>query len=231
MTEIHVSFEKMSDLIDEDLPVQEKEAVLFHLDSCPECRKEMIRLRSTVDLCVEFGESEFDLDGLCDRVVGRVRFRRRARMVMKFAPAAAAAVVLFAGYTLFFPDQDRIPPGGDVAVVEKESYNPVTIDTPRPVNDVEQVIGILRDGNATITNVSDLYVEGKIPVEKFERLRRHLGFRQVAFSVMDERPSPGVGIMPSYMEEVGSDNGFGGNRFSYGNGNTGGRYIRFRVFR
>jgi hypothetical protein len=224
----HVPFEKLSDLIDDELLVQEKEAVLLHMKECPECRIEMLRLKGTVDMCGNLGTIRADFTGLSRRVVGRVRFRRTARSFVRFAPAAAAAVVLISGYAIFFGGTDK--PETETAVTRgEERLENVAIDTPRPVDDVEEVIGILRDNNATITSVSDLYVEGKISVEQFERLRRHLGFRQVAFSVTNEPPAQGVNIMPSYMEEVGSNGAFGQNMVMYRN--TGERFVRFRVFR
>jgi hypothetical protein len=225
----HVPFEKLSDLIDDELAFEEKESVLLHVKECSDCRIELLRLKGTVGLCGDLGTITADFSGLSRRVVGRVRFRRTARSFVRFAPAAAAAVVLVSGYAMFFGGTDT-PEAGNVVSRGEERVENVAIDTPRPVDDVEEVIGILRDNKATITNVSDLYVEGKISVEQFERLRRHLGFRQVAFSVTNEAPAQGVNVMPSYMEEVGSDGGFGPNRIMY-RSNTGERFVRFRVFR
>ncbi|MBN1532169.1 MAG: zf-HC2 domain-containing protein [Spirochaetes bacterium] len=229
MTTSHVPFETLSDLIDDELSAREKELVLLHVNECADCRAELLRLRGTVELCGDLAAIRADFSGLSRRVVGRARFRRTVRSFVRFAPAAAAAVVLISSYAIFYDGSEQQE--ADTAVTrEQERIENVAIETPRPVDDVEEVIGILRDNNATITNVSDLYVEGKISVEQFERLRRHLGFRQVAFSVTNEAPAQGVNIMPSYMEEVGSDGGFGQTAPIY-RATTGERYVRFRVFR
>ena len=224
----HVPFEKLSDLLDNDCTSAEREDILRHLDFCPDCRQEYQRLKNTLEMCSDLASVRFDYSDLMRRIDRKARFRRISKLLLRVGPAAAASIILLFSFALY--EGGHLNDGGasysPQQVAEKEASAP---SAPESSSDVEQVIGILRDNNATILNVSDMYVEGKISLSQFEKLRRDLGFRRVTYGIISEASPQVHGIMKSNIEEVVSQDGFGNGNFMYQK--TGENYMRFKVFR
>lgn len=228
----HISSEMMSDLLDNDLALSEREASERHIHDCPECRREFQRLKGTLEFCTGLATMDFSYPDINRAVMRKFRIRRLSRQVLRVGPAAAASVIILFGFALYEggyigSHEEPIP------IAETTSQNryqgngnaPVSVTT----DDVEQVIGILRDNNATVLNVSDIYVEGKVPLSQFDQLRRNLGFRRVTYAVIDEAITQGKDLMPSNIEEVNSQDTTDGGQYIYRK--TGEPYMHFKVFR
>ena len=109
----HESRERMSELLDEVLPAQECALVEAHLADCPECRRELDRLRATVSLLQRVEPVRAPV-GFVDRVMAAVRpvpwYRRLAAWIFLplsvKLPAEAAAMALVAILAVFLFQRD-----------------------------------------------------------------------------------------------------------------------------
>jgi len=109
----HDSRERLSELLDEVLPVPERAEVEAHLVDCPECRRELERLRATVSL-LQRVEPVRAPAGFVDRVMAAVRpvpwYRRLATWIFLplsiKLPAEAAAMALVAILAVYLFQRD-----------------------------------------------------------------------------------------------------------------------------
>ncbi len=104
----HDARDRLSDFLDEALGPPELAEVRAHLEGCPECQRELERLRATVSLLARVERSRAPL-GFVDRVMAAARpvpwYRRLGRLLflplgMKL-PAEAAAMVMIAVLGVF----------------------------------------------------------------------------------------------------------------------------------
>jgi len=122
----HETRERLSELLDEALAVSERAQVSAHLDGCPDCRRELDRLRATVSLLSSVERPRAPV-GFVDRVTAaasRLPWHRRLsrRLFLPLSiklPAEAAAVLVIAilGVYLF----QRTPELRDAARPELQS--------------------------------------------------------------------------------------------------------------
>ena len=125
----HETRERLSDLLDEFLAAPERAEVGAHLDGCPDCRRELDRLRATVSLLSRVERPRAPV-GFVDRVTAAARpvpwYQRlghRLFLPMNIKlPAQAAAMLLIAvlGVYLF----QRTPEWRDAARPELQSPAP-----------------------------------------------------------------------------------------------------------
>jgi len=109
----HESRERLSELLDEVLPARELALVDAHLADCPECRRELERLRATVSL-LQRVEPVRAPAGFVDRVMAAVRpvpwYRRLAAWIFLplsiKLPAEAAAMALVAILAVYLFQRD-----------------------------------------------------------------------------------------------------------------------------
>src|SRR5216684_3490990 len=109
----HESRERLSELLDEVLPAPERAEVDAHLADCPECRRELERLRATVSL-LQRVEPVRAPAGFVDRVMAAVRpvpwYRRLAAWIflplLIKLPAEAAAMALVAILAVYLFQRD-----------------------------------------------------------------------------------------------------------------------------
>jgi anti-sigma factor RsiW len=107
------SRERLSELLDEVLPARERALVEAHLADCPECRRELERLRATVSL-LQRVEPVRAPAGFVDRVMAGVRpvpwYRRLAAWIFLplsiKLPAEAAAMALVAILAVYLFQRD-----------------------------------------------------------------------------------------------------------------------------
>jgi anti-sigma factor RsiW len=107
------SRERLSELLDEVLPASERAEVDAHLADCPECRRELERLRATVSL-LQRVEPVRAPAGFVDRVMAGVRpvpwYRRLAAWIFLplsiKLPAEAAAMALVAILAVYLFQRD-----------------------------------------------------------------------------------------------------------------------------
>jgi hypothetical protein len=220
MTTGHISFQKMSDLYDSDFHEQEdRDALLKHIMSCGECGCEYTRLGKTLELMKRFSRHSFPPDFLRHKTMKKIKFNRKKRLILKSAPAIAASVLIVAGVSLFY---SGIFTGGTISVQAGKSLN-------ASLNDTEQVIDIFRKHNATISDITDSYIEGTVPIATFNNLCKDLGYRKVAYLIGGGSGEP-ARDWGNALEEVSAgdvrawepqDHEKGGSK----------RLINFRVFR
>ncbi len=219
-----LDFSQLSDLFDDDIStVEEKEAMLNHIDLCPKCREEYDRLKHTMELCHEYSTcGDLACRDLAFDIIRRARRKKRNRLLWKTLPAAAAAILIV--LSLGLVDNNIFSSGDEVVVAETVPEESLT--------DNQQVVNIIRDHNAEIVKISDLYIEGRVPYENFNTLRRNLGFRKVAYQMeqgqtVTDKPR----VWRENLEEVGS---MPDSPFSLPFEETApetDRYVVFRVYR
>ena len=109
----HETRERLSELLDEALAARERADVDAHLAGCPECRRELERLRATVSLLARV-EPVRAPAGFVDRVMAAVRpvpwYRRLAAWIFLplsiKLPAEAAAMALIAIMAVYLFQRD-----------------------------------------------------------------------------------------------------------------------------
>ena len=217
----HVTFNQMSELYDNDIPDGDVRARLMtHIEKCPDCGCEYGRLGKTLQICKDYSCQPFSLDGLSARTMKKIRWNSRKKLFYKSLPAVAASVLIIAGIGIFNP-----------GVFNPPSRSFVTeLGAKRSLSDSEKVIDIIRRHRATISDVTEHYVEGRVPYSSFEKLRQDLGSRKVQFMIVDDADVKPGGDWNSVIEEVGAGDIVEGEP---GGSNTGApqRHIMFRVFR
>lgn len=122
----HETRERLSSLLDEALDAPERLAVETHLDGCPECRRELDRLRATVSLLSRVERPRAPV-GFVDRVVAAVQpvpwYRRLGRRLFLplniKLPAHAAAMLVVAVVGVYL--LQRTPELRDAARPEREA--------------------------------------------------------------------------------------------------------------
>ncbi|HEV2054919.1 MAG TPA: anti-sigma factor [Methylomirabilota bacterium] len=122
----HETRERLSDLLDEALAAPERAEVGVHLDGCPDCRRELDRLRATVSLLSRVERPRAPV-GFVDRVIAAARpvpwYQRLGRrfflpLNIKL-PAQAAAMLLIAVLGVYL--LQRTPELRDAARPELQS--------------------------------------------------------------------------------------------------------------
>jgi hypothetical protein len=220
MTGNHVSFEMMSDLFDGLVDgAEERELLRAHIKSCPVCSLEYGRLEKTVRLCrlavkAPDAPADFSL-----RTLARIKRKGRTGQYLRSLPAIAASLLIIVGFALFGTGPRDVAVIGDGA-------------TRGSRHESERVLDIIRKHNATISQVTEAYVEGTVPAATFEDMRRSLGQRRVAYMPAGDADLALGEHWGNAVEEVGLGEGQTGRVWAplRDHGSPGG-LIRFRVYR
>ena len=228
MKEIHISFDKLSDLCDNTFAAEEdREMILRHLNSCPICRLEYDCLRRTICLLAELREEQFNLTGLSRRTITIIQSRRRRTVIYHRLPSIAATVAIIAGAAIFTMDSTHHPRSG-------MTYSAMTNSAPQKViTDAEQVVRFIRDNRGRILSMSELFIEGEVSPENFRNLRNQLGSRKVVYALV----SASTGLRQSMDTDAWMDNNnieavSSGNLPDYSSpSGESVASVRFRVFR
>lgn len=224
MSTHHISFEKLSQLYDNDAQiVKERDYLLSHIASCSECGLEYRRLGKTLELCKNYAAVSFSLSHLSDATLQKYKIVRRKKLIYKSMPAIAASVIMIVGIGLV---STGVITTGSRSIIADSSVK-------KSFSDSERVIDIIRNHKAAISQVTDQYVEGTVPLSNFDALRRQLGFRRVAYMLVEETEPEADIHWGSAIEEVGLADGQSSRDIEtlYQNSGHGKKYIRFRVFR
>ena len=216
----HIPFEKLSDLYDDEIDSREEKASLMrHLDSCKACSLEYKRLGKALSLCRGVAAVRFPLEGMSRQTITKIKSSRRRRQILKSMPAMAASILIIAGIGLFNAGIIGVHDRSDIAAgLSRRSYS-----------ESEKVIDIIRGHKASIALVTDEYVEGTVPVNSFNGLRKSLGSRKVAYMLVEETGKDAGASWGGPIEQVGLEEGpiaIDGARDGDGK-----KYVRFRVFR
>ncbi len=212
----HIPFEKLSDLYDDEIDSKEEKASLtHHLKSCTACALEYERLEKTLNLCRDVAAAHFPLEQMSRQTITKIKSSRKRRQILKSMPAMAASILVIAGIGLFNAGIIGVHDRADIAAgVSRRSYS-----------ESEKVIDIIRSHKAAIALVTDEYVEGTVPANTFNDLRKSLGSRKVAYMLVEETGRDAGASWGGPIEQVGLEDGA---VFVEG---TGKKYVRFRVFR
>ena len=102
MSDNHITFEKMSDLYDNEISTREEmELILGHIENCEHCNDEYKRLKKTVNILSSMKNIKYDLNDLPEKTTAFVKWKRKKKTVRKvFYPVAASVLFLF-GIGLF----------------------------------------------------------------------------------------------------------------------------------
>jgi len=160
----HETRERLSGLLDDALDASERALVGAHLDTCPDCRRELDRLRATVSLLSRVERPRAPV-GFVDRVMAAARpvpwYRRLGRRLFLplniKLPVQAAAMVLIAVLGVYL--LQRTPEWRDAARPELQSPAPrsepsgatTAAPTPPPAPDQKG----LKAGKVDSGNVSE----------------------------------------------------------------------------
>lgn len=207
MSHSHITFSQMSDFHDDQVQtVDERQAIQSHLSQCPQCSEEFTRLSKTIGFLSRLAEEDYHLENMSRKTLSRARLRRNRGMFMKFVPALAAAAVVVAVWGFRTDVRENAPVSGmasgsgDVRKSDK--------------GDAEKVVNVISKYRGKILQVSDQYVEGEIPSDKFNRLLRDLGnsgFQKIHYREVSESENAysSVNLASRYrylqnVEEVGA---------------------------
>lgn len=191
MNQKHIEFSKLSDLFDELIETEEEKAALLdHIDSCGECRREYRALKNTVLYLRDIEKSDPGLPDIASGVLQKIKLRKAVKTAKRTAPAAAALVLIILGAGIFMQDI-----GGDA---------PVQQVTSTPEESREDLMDILQSSDVKVVRNTDMYVEGEIVYDEFKELRRKLGFREVSFTYVSGQRGSSTAWRSQGMTQVGT---------------------------
>ncbi len=220
----HITFEKLSDLYDDEIfTKEEKASLMHHIELCSECALEYRRLGKTLGLCRDLAGISFPLKNLPPQTISRIKSSKKKRRYLRSMPAMAASILIITGIGLFNAGIIGVHDRGNIAGEgSRRSYS-----------ESEQVIEIIRNHKASIAQVTDEYVEGTVPASSFNELKKELGSRKVAFILMEGTGENTGASWSNPIENVGLDNGpaISDAKPDGTIARAGKRYVRFRVFR
>jgi len=174
----HIMFQKMSQLMDNDIATEEeKNSILDHIQSCDQCRREYARLQEMMKLFAGIRKNDRLRADLSGSVVKEYLSRKRKKSFFKIMPAVAAAVV----FILAFGLNSYWQGGRHTSRIASSSLSVA------PANDTSKVVDIISRNNAKILKVTDLYIEGEVSGGSFKRLRKELGFRRFRMHLYGEK--------------------------------------------
>jgi Putative zinc-finger len=138
----HETRELLSALLDETLAVREREEVQAHLDHCPDCRRELDSLRSTVSLLSRVQHPRAPV-GFVDKVMAEVRpvpwYRRLGRMIflplaikLPLEAGAMIVIVVLGVYLLQSTPELRDAARPDLPAVSSRAEAPPAASPPAP---------------------------------------------------------------------------------------------------
>ncbi len=172
MTSFHLDFEKISDLLDGDLPKETTESYISHIAVCSECKVEYERMSKCLSLLVELRNQEFQLPDMCSSTLELCEKRRRKQLLMKRIPAVAASCFILFGvaYSL----------RGELAKTPTEQ-----VASRKLLSKTEKIISHLRNYNATILKMTDKYIDGQIMPSQLNQLKQELAKGNVHMEVLN----------------------------------------------
>ena len=97
MTLKHLKFEELSDLMDNELTSEEREAFLTHISQCEECKQEYESLLKTQSLVSSLNEEDLLIPDFSKSTIVIYTKRERNRLLYKVIPAIAASVIIVIG--------------------------------------------------------------------------------------------------------------------------------------
>jgi len=97
MTLKHLSFEELSDLIDDELSEDKKKYCIAHISICEICGREYASLSKCISLVSCLKDECITIPDFSERTIMICRKREKKRLFFKAIPAIAASVIIIAG--------------------------------------------------------------------------------------------------------------------------------------
>ncbi|MDY6969271.1 MAG: zf-HC2 domain-containing protein [Spirochaetota bacterium] len=193
----HISFNILSDLHDDTLSSEEKDAVMNHLKECPICNKEYDELKNLTRMLSDLkylgmsSASKFTYKTV--QRIRRVKRRDRLRR-LAYTAAVAASIVFIAGMAFLYYDSlntnynskelltrnsdnyidEDIDEENEYSYVKYSKYQNSRYKIINSKYGVGETLLILNNNRVKEISVFDSYIEGKVGISSFDRLRREV---------------------------------------------------------
>ncbi len=194
----HLNFETLSDLIDNELPEDERKYCMTHITVCEICGREYQSLLRCISLLTSLKNEQFVIPDFSERTVLLCRSRERKRMFIKAFPAIAASVIIVAGAgfikTGFFEGGNR-------------AYMAASITGH---NETQRIIDSVSKSSGRIIQMTHSYIDSEFDKKSLENIEKILHKNNIKHAVI---------INTGYASSQS-----GGNiedvSYSYGNGSA-----------
>ncbi len=222
MTFKHLNFEQLSDLIDNELPDQQKEYCLSHITICEICGREYESLTKCLSLLSTLKNECITIPDFSERTIMICRSRERKKLFIKAIPAIAASVVIIAGAGFI---RTGIFNNGSSYVAANLSGH----------NETQKIIESISNSHGRIIQIAHSYIDSEFDKKSLDTIEQILHKNNIKHAVI---VNSGMLINPATgnMEDVNfyygsspvSDNTLSKNNnyFATGNGK-----IRIRIFK
>ena len=97
MMDKHLNFEELSNLIDNQLTDEEREACLAHISQCSECAKEYESLLKALSLVSSLNKEELAFPDFSKSTITIYKRREKKRLLAKVIPTIAASIMIVMG--------------------------------------------------------------------------------------------------------------------------------------
>ena len=194
MTLKHLNFEQLSDLIDNELPEQQKEYCMSHIMVCEICGKEYESLSRCLTLLASLKNECVVIPDFSQRTVMICRSREKKRLFLKAIPAIAASVIIIAGAG--FIRTGIFNESGSYVAANLSGHN-----------ETQRIIESISTSKGRILQISHSYIDGEFDKSSLQEIERILHKNNIKHAIIVKT---GMLVNPSggKMEEAG---------FTYGN--------------
>lgn len=97
MTFNHLNFDEISDLIDDELPLERKQFCETHFEVCTACFNEYQQLNKCISILSSLKGESIPVPDFSDHIIMLYRARERKRLYIKAIPAIAASIIIVIG--------------------------------------------------------------------------------------------------------------------------------------
>jgi len=167
----HLTFEQISDFIDEALLEEEKAYILEHIRVCEICRCEYDSLCRCMTLVSGLREEAIQIPDLSQQTLILYKSRQRRRLYIKSIPAVAASIIIVTG----------------AAFIKTGVYtdNRAYIATSLPAqNNTQAIINTIRDSDGRIVMMTSSFIDGEIDKTSLDKLEEYLHRNNIKHSVI-----------------------------------------------
>lgn len=220
MTLKHLKFGEISDLLDDELSIQEKEQCLSHITVCEVCCHEYDSLSKCLNLLSSLKNECIVIPDFSERTIMIYKSREKKRFLLKVVPAIAASVIIIfgAGFirTGLFNDS------GTYVAASLAGHN-----------ETQRIIETVSNSNGRIIQITQAYIDGEFDKSSITAIKRVLQKNNIKHAFIVNRGmlnNPATGR----MEDVGFS--LGGSSASLNNDNQ--NYasiesdkVRMRIFK
>ena len=189
----HLTFEQISDFIDEALLEEEKAYILEHIRVCEICRCEYDSLCRCMTLVSGLREEAIQIPDLSQQTLILYRSRQRRRLYIKSIPAVAASIIIVTG----------------AAFIKTGVYtdNRAYIATSLPAqNNTQAIINSIRDSDGRILMMTSSFIDGEMDKTSFDKLEEFLHRNNIKHSIIPVKYSESA-VKNSNITDAGLKSG------------------------